>query len=137
MIDTSIFPNERYPRRSEVYYIRKGNTTSTGSEIWSNRHAVVVSANGMNKRSNVIQVVYITTQDKSDSPLHIDVSTKTTKRTALCEQIIPVDKTRVVEYKGKLSAEQMNKIDNALAWNLHLCRYIGTNAIDKSTFDEV
>lgn len=122
MIDTSIFPNNKYPRRGEIYYIRKGNTTSTGSEIWSNRHAVVVSANGsINKHSNVVQVIYITTQDKSDSPLHVDVSTKQTKRIALCEQIIPVDKTRIVEYKGKLSSDKMKEIDKALAWNLHLC----------------
>ena len=126
----SIFDNGHYPRRGEIYYIKKGNTTSTGSETWSNRHAVVVSVNHINKFSKVIQVVYITTQDKSDSPLHVDISTERTQRTALCEQIYAVDKSRIVEYKGHLSKEQMAKIDKALAWNLNLYHYMRSKSVD-------
>lgn len=111
-----------YPRRGEIYYVKKGNTTSTGSETWSNRHAVIVSANHINKHSNVVQIVYITTQPKSESPTHVNISTATINRIALCEQIVAVDKTRIIEYKGHLSEKQMAKIDKALAWNLNLSK---------------
>ena len=120
----NIYKNNKYPRRGEIYYIKKGNTTSTGSETWSNRHAVIVSANHFNKHSNVVQVVYITTRSKEDIPTHVDVSTRFVKRTILCEQITPVDKSRIVEYKGKLSEKHMRQVDAALAWNLNLFRYI-------------
>lgn len=119
----TVFNNNHYPRRGEIYYIKKGNTTSTGSETWSNRHAVIVSANHINKFSNVVQVVYITTQPKSNSPTHVDISTTKTKRIALCEQIVAVDKSRIIEYKGHLSEKQMSQIDKSLAWNLNLSRY--------------
>lgn len=119
----NIYNNKQYPRRGEIYYIKKGDTLSTGSEIWSNRHAVIVSANHFNKCSNVVQVVYITTQEKSDIPTHVDISTYYVKRTALCEQIVPIDKSRIVEYKGRLTQTQMAAIDRALAWNLDLTKY--------------
>lgn len=122
-----IFNNNRYPRRGEIYYVKKGNTTSTGSETWSNRHAVIVSANHANKTSNVVQIVYITTQPKPEGLTHVDISTRKTHRTALCEQIVSIDKSRIVEYKGKLSEEQMLQIDRGMAWNLNLFRYMNFN----------
>lgn len=118
----AIYKNGNYPRRGEIYYIRKGNSTSTGSETWSNRHAVIVSADYINKNSDVVQVVYITTQNKNDMTTHVDISTAHINRIALCEQIIAVDKSRIVEYKGYLSPAEMNKIDKALAWNLNLIK---------------
>lgn len=122
----SIFRNNKYPRRGEIYYIKKCESRTTGSEIWSNRHAVIVSANHINKYSQVVQVVYITTTDKSDSPVHVDISTNFLSRTALCEQITPVDKSRIAEYKGSLTPCQMKKIDKAMAWNLGILRKITT-----------
>jgi len=126
-----IFNNNKYPRRGEVYYVKKGNTTSTGSETWSNRHAVIVSANHTNKTSNVVQIVYITTQPKSKALTHVDISTNHTHRIALCEQIVPIDKSRIVEYKGKLSEEQMVQIDKGMAWNLNLFRYMNFKHVDR------
>lgn len=125
------FPNDKYPRRGEIYYIKKGNSLSTGSETWSNRHAIIVSANHINKFSNVVQVVYITTQIKNDQPTHVDISTRRINRTAMCEQITPVDKSRIVEYKGCLTASQMRKIDIAMSMNLNLYGYIKHNSLDK------
>lgn len=115
----NVYNNKKYPRRGEIYYVKKGNSTTTGSEIWSNRHAVIVSNNNINRYSNVVQVVYITTQHKSKIPLHVDISTKRINRVALCEQIAPVDKSRIAEYKGHRSAAEMRKISKACAYNIN------------------
>lgn len=123
----NIYHNKQYPRRGEIYYVKKGDTLSTGSETWSNRHAVIVSANHNNKHSHVVQVVYITTQSKSNSPTHVDISTQSISRTVLCEQIIPVDKSRIVEYKGSLTPEQMRRVDMGLAFHLNLLKYNSDN----------
>lgn len=125
-----IFRNGHYPRRGEIYYITEGNSMPTGSEIWPNRHALIVSANHINKFSNVVQVVYITTRNKTNSPVHVDISTPALHRTILCEQITPIDKSRIIEYKGKLSEAQMKKVDKSLLWTLNLFPYIRTNRID-------
>jgi len=97
----------------------------------SNRHAIIVSANGINKRSGVVQAVYITTRHKNDSMTHVDISTKYVNRIALCEQVTPIDKSRLVEYKGQLTKEQMNEIDKKIAWGLNLTRYFTPENIDK------
>lgn len=115
---SQVYYNGLYPKRGEIYYIKKSNTTCTGSETWSDRHAVIVSVNSFNRYSSVVQVVYITTKPKSKSPTHVDISTKTTQRIALCEQVTPVDKSRIVEHKGFVSPEQMKLIDKAIGYNL-------------------
>lgn len=109
-----------YPRRGEIYYIKKGTTTCTGSEIWSNRYAVIVSANRLNKYSSVVQVVYITTKPKSKSFYHVDISTEYVHRVAQCEQVTPIDKSRIGAYKGFLKPSLMRKIDKAISGNLDL-----------------
>lgn len=118
------YNNRKYPRRGEIYYIKKLESRTTGSEIWSNRHAVIVSSNHMNKHSQVVQVVYITTQEKSSKPNHVDITTGKVNRTVLCEQVTPVDKSRIVEYKGYLSVEQMTAVDKAIAWTLGLLKSV-------------
>lgn len=116
----NIYRNGSYPRRGEIYYIKKGNTTSTGSETWSNRHAIIVSNNSMNRKSNVVQVVYITTQPKNNQPTHIDISTENLNRIAQCEQVTPVDKSRIAAYKGYLKHSEMQKINHAIKYGLAL-----------------
>lgn len=80
----------------------------------------------------MVQVVYITTRNRPKNPLHIDVSNKSVHRVVLCEQITPVDKNRIVEYKDRLSEKQMRSIDKALAWNLNLYRYMREKCIDNN-----
>ena len=93
------YPNGRYPRRGEIYYITSGNTGSTKSEQWSNRHGIIVSSNYVNSTAATVQVVYLTTKHKRKYPTVVDVSTPGIHREALCGQIMTVDKSRLVEYK--------------------------------------
>lgn len=117
---SDVYHNHRYPRKGEIYYIEKGNSTSTGHETWSNRYAIIVSDNNTNKKDNVVQVVYITTEVKKKRPTHVDVSTTKKRRTAMCEQITTVDKSRIVSYKGYIRPERMLDIDRAVAYRLGL-----------------
>lgn len=116
----NVYHNGLYPRRGEIYYIKKGDTICTGSETWSNRHAVIVTNNKTNQSSNVVQVVYITTQECTNPHTHVDISTKTINRTAKCEQVVPVDKSRISEYKGYVSKAQLKAISEAMAYNLKI-----------------
>ena len=53
-------------RRGEIFYIARGGATN-GSEQFADRPAVVVSNDENNKHSGVIEVVYMTTQPKTDT----------------------------------------------------------------------
>jgi len=115
-----LYPNG-FPHRGEIYYITDSSTSvPVGSEIRSKRHAVIVSNDDMNKKSNVVLVVYITTKNKSASRFHVDLSTRNTHRVALCEQVTAVDKSRIKEYKGHTAPHHIENINRAVSYVLDL-----------------
>ena len=81
-------------RRGEIFYIARGGATN-GSEQFADRPAVVVSNDENNKHSGVIEVVYMTTQPKTDLPTHVTVRSTGRLSTVLCEQVSSVSTDRV------------------------------------------
>ena len=103
---------ERAIRRGDVYYIRKYPTC--GSEQQPARPAVVVSNDFCNSKSAVVEVVYLTCQNKKTLPTHVLVQSTGRKSIALCEQITSVAVERLGNYKCHLSTDEMLLIDHAL-----------------------
>lgn len=60
-------------KRGEMFYISRGGASYNGSEQHADRPAVVVSNNKNNENSNVVEVVYMTTQPKTDLPTHVTI----------------------------------------------------------------
>lgn len=106
-------------RRGEIVYIGKGGIT-TGSEQHPNRPAIVVSNDMNNEHSEVIEVVYLTTQPKTDLPTHVTIRSTSKLSTALCEQVSAVSVDRVNAYAGQCSEKEMENIDIALMISLGL-----------------
>lgn len=106
-------------RRGEIFYIARGGDTS-GSEQIAGRPAVVVSNDENNKYSGVIEVVYTTTQPKTDLPTHVTIRSTARISTALCEQVASVSVDRVMSYIGQASEQEMKSIDIALMISLQL-----------------
>ena len=100
-------------RRGDVFYIRKYPTC--GSEQQPARPAVVVSNDLCNAMSAVIEVVYLTCQDKKSLPTHVPIKSTGRPSTALCEQITSVAVERLGDYKCHVSDDEMLLIDAALA----------------------
>ena len=57
--------------RGEIYYVHE--TETTGSEQYGGRPAIIVSNNVGNEHSPVVEVVYLTTQEKRQLPTHVDI----------------------------------------------------------------
>lgn len=106
-------------RRGEIFYIARGGATN-GSEQFADRPAVVVSNDENNKHSGVIEVVYMTTQPKTDLPTHVTVRSTGQLSTVLCEQVSSVSTDRVNNYIGQVSEQEMKNIDIALMISLQL-----------------
>ena len=106
-------------RRGEIFYIARGGATN-GSEQFADRPAVVVSNDENNKHSGVIEVVYMTTQPKTDLPTHVTVRSTGRLSTVLCEQVSSVSTDRVHNYIGQVSEQEMKNIDIALMISLQL-----------------
>ena len=81
-------------KRGEMFYISRGGASYNGSEQHPDRPAVVVSNDKNNENSNVVEVVYMTTQPKTNLPTHATVRSTGRISTVLCEQVYSVSTER-------------------------------------------
>lgn len=93
----------------ERYSISHEGGATNGSEQFADRPAVAVSNDENNKHSGVIEVVYMTTQPKTDLPTHVTVRSTGRLSTVLCEQVSSVSTDRVNNYIGQVSEQEMKK----------------------------
>jgi len=89
-------------KRGEIYYIENSFAT-TGSEQRPGRPAVIVSNDNNNERSTTVEVVYLTTQPKTDLPTHVLIRSLSRESTAICEQITTVAMERIGTFKGRVT----------------------------------
>lgn len=111
--------------RGDIYFVDSAQP-HFGSEQNSGRPAIIVSSDAGNRYSSVLEVVYLTTQPKKDLPTHVQIQATGVISTALCEQIQSVDCRRIGRFCGRCTAEEMKKIDVALAVSLGLTTGSGT-----------
>lgn len=104
----------------------EGGASYNGSEQHADRPAVVVSNNKNNENSNVVEVVYMTTQPKTDLPTHVTIRSTGRISTVLCEQVCSVSTERVGTYIGECTDKEMENIDIALMISLQLDNAIKT-----------
>lgn len=105
--------------RGEIYYISRGGV-SYGHEQQADRPAVIVSNEKNNENSGVVEVVYLTTQPKTDLPTHTVIRSTGRVSTVLCEQIVSVSVDRIAGYIGQVSEQEQKNIDIALMISLQL-----------------
>lgn len=107
-------------KRGDIYFVVGG--AAVGSEQTANRPAVVVSNDIGNKFAPIVEVVYLTTRKKAGLPTHVFIGSAPKPSIALCEQIVTVSKDRLQRRIGRITAEEMNKIDKALGKSLGIHR---------------
>lgn len=105
--------------RGEIYYISRG-VASYGHEQQADRPAVIVSNEKNNENSGVVEVIYLTTQPKTDLPTHTVIRSTGRVSTVLCEQIVSVSVDRIAGYIGQVSEQEQKNIDIALMISLQL-----------------
>lgn len=106
-------------KRGEIFYIERAGD-SYGSEQQAGRPAIIVSNDRNNEYSSTLEVVYLTTQPKTELPTHIDIRSTKKNSIALCEQVHTVSMQRVGDFVGTCSEYEMQMIDAALMISLGL-----------------
>lgn len=110
--------NTREVKRGDIFYITYSkNFNDSYSYDTTGRSGVIVSDNHLNRGSEYVEVVYLTTKIKRDMPTHVDVFCKTPS-TALCETIHTVEKDRIGTYVRTVSDEEMEGIERGLRRSL-------------------
>lgn len=96
----------------------------------------MVSNNKNNENSNVVEIVYMTTQPKTDLPTHVTVRSTGRISTVLCEQVYSVSTERIGNYIGEATEKEMENIDIALMISLQLDGGIKTTKKYSETIKE-
>ena len=108
--------------RGEVYFTAFPNTT--GAEICGTHPVVIVQNDIGNYHSSTVIGVVLTHSNKKESmPTHVileEPGTECNGSMAMAEQIFTIDKRRLRGYVGRLSADSMARIDEAVKQSLSL-----------------
>lgn len=105
-------------KRGELYLI---NLTGQGSEQNGLRPVVVLQNDVGNRFSPTTVVVPLTSQNKKNVPTHVNLSPEdgvVKPSTALCEQPMSVDKTRLIKRIGALNKNKIEDINKKILFNL-------------------
>lgn len=110
-------------RRGEMHWMDTGYIVD-GEETIKSRPVIVVSNNVNNKYSDIVEVVYMTTNPKKNLHTHVHICSTSnghgTGSVALCENVYSISKNSLQDdsYYGRVSDEDMRRIDEALMVSL-------------------
>ena len=104
---------ERKIKRGDIYYIANSKCYATDPNNTAGRPGIIVSANELNERSILVQIVYLTSQEKRLMPTHVSVMCSKPS-TALCENITTVHKDRLGDYIRTCTEEEMADIEDGI-----------------------
>lgn len=103
--------------RAQIYWIKPSEyREAIGHVQRANRPGVVVSTH--NKFT--VEIVYLTTQPKTDLPTHCTIRSSSRTSTALCEQIHTVSTEQIGEYIGTVTVQEMAAIERCMMTSLGL-----------------
>ena len=103
--------------RCEVWLADFGK--GQGSEQEGIRPCIIIQNNLITEKSHTIVVLPTTKARKKLNSTQVTVNLKEVSQ-ILCEQTTVIDKSRLIRYSGKLSAEEMMKVNKKLLFTLGL-----------------
>jgi mRNA interferase MazF len=104
--------------RGEVWWV--SFEPSLGGEIRKRRPAVIISHDAANKYLNRVQVVPMTSGTDRVYPSEAIVRVNRRRSKAMADQLTTVSKQRLANRMGRLSPQDMNKVENAVMVQLGL-----------------
>lgn len=108
-------------KRGDIFFIENRKYIPDFSSVIQDEHrpAIIVSNDAGNKFSNVVEVVYLTSQEKKALPTHCDVLCRVPS-TALCEQVCTVSKERIGDFIRTCTDKEMKAVNDCIKVSLGL-----------------
>ena len=107
-------------KRGDIYYADLSPVV--GCEQGGIRPVIVIQNDTGNRHCPTVIVAAITSQNKKPLPTHISLTAKECRlqedSTILLEQVRTIDKTRLKNFVGSVSADKMNEINRAILVSL-------------------
>jgi mRNA interferase MazF len=99
-------------KRGDVYWVDLNPTV--GSEIKKQRPCVLIGATPINRARRTVLVIPLSSSGTPRPPLAIEVECLGRKVVAVCDQLRAVDKSRLREAAGALTADDLEQIEEGL-----------------------
>lgn len=100
--------------RGDIYTVAIPH--ATGFEMTKQRPAVIVSSDEINLREGVVIVAFCSASEQyRDSAAHAMIRSTGRPSNVLCEHVYTVDKSRLLVYRGRVTDDELERIDIALA----------------------
>lgn len=113
----SYYMNNDRVKRGEIYYIAHAKCYATDPSNAAGRPGVIVSSDELNRHSDSVEVVYLTSQEKKPMPTHAEVLCKTPS-TALCETIYTIHKDRLGDFVRCCTDKELEGLNAAMLCSL-------------------
>ena len=126
-------------KRGDIFFIENRKYALDFSPVIQDAHrpAIIVSNDTGNKFSNVVEVVYLTSQEKKELPTHCSVLCRVPS-TALCEQVCTVSKDRLGDFIRTCTDREMKAVNECIKVSLGLTdSEIHTPAVPTANTDTV
>ena len=108
-------------RRGEVWWVNFD--PSVAGEIHKKRAAIIISNDAANRYLNRVQVVPLTSRVDRVYPSEAVVRVRRGHSKAMADQLTTISKRRLINQMGKLSAEDMGKVEHAVMVQLALVEF--------------
>lgn len=105
-------------RRGDIWWVNLD--PAQGSEIRKRRPAVVMTADALNRARRTIVVVPLSTGPEPRSPIVVPTPSAGPGSVAVCDQLRAVDKRRLTRNAGRLSAGDLQTIEDGIRRVLEL-----------------
>lgn len=130
--------DKRVITRGDIYYVSYSSSV-VGSEQEGGRPAIIISSQAGCDTSSLVTVIFLTTEPKNNQGTHVEINSIKKQSTALCEQINTISKTRLGDYYGSITSEELELIDQTMCFSLGIKpgeMITLFNATENSIFDE-
>lgn len=111
-------------RQGDVWFVEAAPVPgggTVGNEIWSGRPGIVVSNDVINKRSGVVQIVYLTSnKHRYPNVTNVLVHANNQESIAVCNQVANVDTSRLTNHIGRITQNELQEIQNGISFALGL-----------------
>ncbi len=114
------------PRRGEIWDVNW--SPSRGAEQQGTRPALIIQNDRGNASSSYpLTIVASMSRTERELPLHVRISPSpenglTYDTDVKCEQLLTIEKTRLLRRRGTISDEEMRHVDTALRLSLNLLK---------------
>jgi len=99
-------------RRGDIWWVDFEPTQ--GAEIRKRRPAVVITADALNRARRTVVVVPLSTGPEPHPPIVVATPSAGARSVAVCDQLRAVDKRRLSQSAGRVSASDLGPIEGGI-----------------------